>query len=635
MNHSTGLKLFLSMCILISAPMGIAREDVWTEVKSPHFTVISDGSPKQARRTAKSFEQFRLLLQRYLPKGQKVDPGFPLIVFAVQDNRGLKTLLPSQYLAKNAAQPAGIFMGSSEKYFVALRLDVSEDQAYHTIYHEYVHMVMRLNYRKMPLWLNEGLAEMFGFAKLSEGKSGLGYYNPAALQELQTHPPLPLSVLMTVTHDSPYYVEANKTNIFYAQSWAFTHYLLFGDKMAHASQLNEFLDLLQKNIPEAEAAPRALGDLKVLEQNLDKYIRSLAFYSVEFPADLTVQEKEYTVGTLAQAELLALKGQCLTMAGRLDDARITLEQALQVDSKSADANEGMGLLSLRLNSLDQAQKYFLAAAQLDAKSFLAQFYAGRAEYQSGGDYKATEAYLRKAIELNPNYAPAYSLLAVTLLRENERLPEALELGLQATKLEPAELRHWLNVCQILATMGRYDEASQIASDVAKAAESERDRNMAQSIISEITTRREWALEARRREEAWQKQAQEREERRGKDAEAVKQLQPDLAQSEQANRPAKASAAPIKRGPAGKITGVVKSVKCDYPAIMDLVLESGGRQQTFRAENYYTVRYESIDGPGKAGFEPCEDLKGKTVQLDFQSVSGQGFSGFIQRCGIKK
>ncbi len=629
MHRSKGLRFFLGICILVSATMCIAREDVWTEVKSPHFTVISDASPRQARRTARSFEQFRLLLQKFLPAGHKVDPGFPLIVFAMQDNRGLKTLLPSQYLAKNAAQPAGIFMTNSEIYFVALRLDVSEDQAYHTLYHEYVHMVMRLNYRKLPLWLNEGLAEMFGFAKLSEGKSGLGYYSPESLQQLQTHPPLPLSVLMSVTSNSPYYIESNKVNIFYAQSWALTHYLMFGDKMSHTNQLNEFLGLLQKNIPEADAAPRALGDLKVLAQNLDKYIRSLAFYSLEFPADLTVQEKEYAVRTLAQPELLALKGQCLIMSNRLDDARTTLEQALQLDSKSADAHEGMGLLSLRLGNRDQAQKYFLAAAQLDSKSHLAQFYAGQAEYQSGGDYKAAEAYLRKAIELNPNYAPAYSLLAGTLLRENARLPEALELGLQATKLEPAELRHWLNVCQILATMGRYDEASQIASDVAKAAESERDRNMAQSIISEITTRREWSLEAKKRDEALRQQAKEREERRRKNTEAAEQVQPDLLQS----GPANPSVAPVKRGPAGRITGVVKSVKCDYPAIMDIVIESDGMQQKFRAENYYRVQYESVGGPGKTGFEPCEDLEGKTVRVDFQSVSGQEFAGFIQKCGI--
>ena len=62
--------------------------------------------------------------------------------------------------------------------------------------------------------------------------------------------------------------------------------------------------------------------------------------------------------------------------------------------------------------------------------------------------------------------------------------------------------------------------------------------------------------------------------------------------------------------------------------MDIVIESDGMQQKFRAENYYRVQYESVGGPGKTGFEPCEDLEGKTVRVDFQSVSGQEFAGFI-------
>jgi tetratricopeptide (TPR) repeat protein len=630
MNFTIKSRLFLSICILISTPICMAREDVWTEVKSPHFIVISDASPKQARRTARSFEQFRLVMQKFLPSGNKVDPGFPLIVFATQDSKGLRDLLPTDRLAKNAAQISGIFMGNSERYFVAVRLDLPEDQAYHTVYHEYVHMVMRLNYRKLPLWLNEGLAEMFAFAKLTEGKSGVGYPGPELLQQLQTNPPLPLSDLLAVTPDSPYYTEAHRANIFYAQSWALTHYLMFGDKMSHANQLNEFLKLLQRNIPEAEAASRAFGDLKALEQNLGRYIRDLGFYHVEFPAELTVQEKDYTARTLAQSESLALRGQCLVMANRLDDAKAMLEQALQLDSRSADANEGMGLLSLRLGNRDQAQNYFTAAAQLDSKSYLAQFYAGQAEYQKGENYRAAEDYLRKALAMDPDFVAAYSMLAHILLMENTRLPEALELEAKAANLEPAELRHRLNVCQILISMGRYDEASRYAKEVAEVADSEQDKNMAESILSDIKIRQDRIIGAQKRDEALRQRQKEIEVSSQKEAGAEKKIQ-DLPTSGQTNAPT----APIKRGPVGRATGVIKSVKCDYPAIMDIVLESGGKLQKFRAENYYRVQFESIGGPGKTGFEPCEELEGKTVQLEFQSVSGQDFSGFIQRCGIMR
>jgi len=40
------------------------KEELWIQVRTPHFVVISDGTEKQARRTAEQFEQIRAVLQR-------------------------------------------------------------------------------------------------------------------------------------------------------------------------------------------------------------------------------------------------------------------------------------------------------------------------------------------------------------------------------------------------------------------------------------------------------------------------------------------------------------------------------------------------------------------------------------------
>jgi hypothetical protein len=41
--------------------------DAWVEVKSPHFTIVSDASEKDAREVAGQFEQVRALVQRAWP----------------------------------------------------------------------------------------------------------------------------------------------------------------------------------------------------------------------------------------------------------------------------------------------------------------------------------------------------------------------------------------------------------------------------------------------------------------------------------------------------------------------------------------------------------------------------------------
>jgi tetratricopeptide (TPR) repeat protein len=611
----------------------MAREDTWIEVNSPHFRVISNASPKQARRTARSFEQFRLLLKTFLPAGHKIDPGTPLIVFATRDGNDMKALLPEERRSQNAAKIGGIFMGNSETHIVVLPLDVPDEMAYHTAYHEFVHMVMHLNYQHLPLWFDEGLAELFAFAKLSDGQSSMGDASPEQILTLQKYNMMPLSVLLTVGRDSPYYLQADKMRVFYAQSWALTHYLILGDKSARIKQVAEFMKLLETGVPGAEAMTRIFGETKALEQSLGKYIRGNDFYHYQVPTRLDVKEEEYTVGTLTQAESLALRGQCLIASGRLEDAKAMLAQALQLDARNADANEGMGLACLRLKDPDLARKHFSEAVQLNSKSFLAYFYAAQSEYEQGTGYETVEKYLRKAIEINPNFAPAYNLLAGTLMRQDNRLPEALEMGIQAVKLEPAELRYRLNVCQILISMKKYEEASRIAAQVLNSADSDGEKELAQSVLSQINTRKEMELEARQREEEHRRQVEEFNARARK-IEAARAEHPGEAtpiQSAQANTPAP----PLKTGPRGQTSGVIKAVLCSDPAILDIVLESNGKQQKFRAENYYNVQFEAIGAPGKTGFEPCVELQGKTVKIEFQSVIGQEFSGLILKCGIMK
>ena len=53
----------------------------------------------------------------------------------------------------------------------------------------------------------------------------------------------------------------------------------------------------------------------------------------------------------------------------------------------------------------------------------------------------------------------------------------------------------------------------------------------------------------------------------------------------------------------------------------------------RADNYFTVKYWAVGSKGKTGFQPCEELKGKKVGIEYLSVTGQDYSGLIQTVEI--
>jgi tetratricopeptide (TPR) repeat protein len=630
MGSRARLYIFGCIGLLACTFFCTAAEPPWMEVRSPNFTVISDASVKQARRVAKTLEQFRVLLQTVL--ALKVDPGSPLIVFAARDGEGLKALLPGDRKEKGALQPTGMFLAGPEKNFVILRTDIPDEQRYHIIYHEYVHMVMRLNFQSLPLWLAEGLAELFAHANISDKESSFGDASPEFLQVLRKLSIIPLSTLIAVTPDSPYYRQTDMARIFYAQSWALTHYLMLGDKGIHASQLREFLGLLQSGVSEQEATERALGDLKTLQQNLARYVGKGRYYHYKVPVRLHVNEGQYPARALSQAESLAMRGELLIHTDRLNEAKKMLEQALRLEPRSARANAGMGLIFMRLQDQGQAQEYLSKAIGLDSKSFLVQFYAAQLAYQKDGDYGAAETHLRKALAINPQFAPACGALSYILTMQGKKLPEALELAVKAANLQPADLSHRILVGQILMKTGKYDEATRIGERVLALAHTEAERREAESLLFMIKGRQERSLEAQKRAAALPKELTRIEDLRPAGAESETRRQAEATTGEQSPE---TTAPKIKSGAAGKVEGVIRSVRCEFPAIMDVVLDSNGKQYRLRSQNYREIQYWAGAASGNDGFRPCEQLEGKLVEIEFLSVSGQEYSGIIRSVTWKR
>jgi Protein of unknown function (DUF1570) len=196
-------------------------------VRTPHFTVASNAGEKEARRIANQFEEIRAVFQSTFPK-MRVDPGEPLIIIAVRNEDSLKVLLPDYWASKGRVHPAGIYISHSDESFAALRTDISgsAENPYHSLYHEYAHAIVRLNFSDLPVWLNEGIAEFFGNTVVDDRETDVGRVGREQLVLLNRTPLIPIEQLMNADIRSPLYNESNHASIFYAESWAIVHYLL-------------------------------------------------------------------------------------------------------------------------------------------------------------------------------------------------------------------------------------------------------------------------------------------------------------------------------------------------------------------------------------------------------------------------
>src|SRR3981189_821873 len=158
--------------LLLLATSAVSEEKAWREVRSPHFRVLTDGSERDARHVAGAFEQMRNMFASQFP-GFSVDSPAPLVILAPEDEASTKKLVP-QFCLHSGPKPAGIYIHGWEKQYALVRLDQigsdrSNADAFAVVYPKYLHSLLPLNFRWLPTWLDEGLAEFYGYTRF-EGR---------------------------------------------------------------------------------------------------------------------------------------------------------------------------------------------------------------------------------------------------------------------------------------------------------------------------------------------------------------------------------------------------------------------------------------------------------------------------------
>ncbi len=469
----------------------------WTLVKSPNFEVISDAKESEARRVAWQFEQIRAIFAQQWPWA-RLSSGRPFVILAARDENSLKQLLPEFWEAKGRARPAGYFQGGDERSYAVLRVDATGSaeegdyyrNPYHVIHHEYVHLLVNLNFEKMPVWMNEGLAEYWGDTVVEAGHVSKGLPIPGHLWLLQSRALIPTDTLLNVEVGSPHYNEQDKASIFYAQSWALVHYLFFGVEGEGKGALNRLAGALKKGVPPKEAMSQTLPAPAVMGKALDTYIHHRAFNYHRVAAPLLPETmKTYVARPLSEAASRAARGAFLAHSGRAAEGRALIDEALRLDPNLAEAHEAAGLLALRERRLADARASFTRAADLDPDDFHNQYMKGHFLLTGGAtDASAlaeAEAALLKAAQLNHDFAPAYSALVLVATQRGATLDQTEPLARRAIALEPGTAASHFALAAVLAAAGKAEPAREAGMRALAVARSDEERRQMQRAIESL------------------------------------------------------------------------------------------------------------------------------------------------------
>jgi tetratricopeptide (TPR) repeat protein len=441
----------------------------WFEARTAYFHIYSCGPTQEVARVAVRLEQFREAYS--LLAGAQAVASPPIVVMAFPDQATMQPFLPL-YEGK-PANLAAFFNRGSDQNLIVLSLSGSGADSLSIIFHEYSHLLLRHNQPYWPMWLTEGMAEIYATFEVRGGSHArIGNPIDYHLRVLAQKPLMPLKELFAVTRSSPEYNEREHQGIFYAESWLLTHYLMLGGNPVHKANFRQLTPLLRQGQPPEQAFTSALHtSLPAMEAELRRYLSRGQFEPLELAvnASLTTSRAFATRG-LTPTEVCYRLGDELLHIGQLDAAESYFLQARKLAPGSPLPYEGLGLLAARRGQPNEAVRWLRQATQLGPLNFLAHYTYARERYLLTADGPAIHPLekesaaeirggLQKSLVLMPDFGPAHHLLGFFEMVQGEDLAAARQHLQRAIQLEPENQSYLLSLAQ-----------AQLAGNDAKAAQ---------------------------------------------------------------------------------------------------------------------------------------------------------------------
>lgn len=298
----------LAFCLALvaagtSLPLRAAEQ--WLSARTAHFEMFSSESEKESRRILVALEQFRANFLASFPFPGASDPRTTIILFRSESQfRPYKPLFEGK-----PKDVAGYCLPGTDEVVIALTSDLGDSDTDPTevIFHEYVHLLLHVRDARLPVWLNEGFAELYSTFNVIGDKVEFGLPKDHHVALLSRSAFLPLSKLFAVTHQSPDYNEEHRVGTLYAQSWALTHFLVCGEDRTNAAKLSRFIERLSRGGDTEASFREAFGsDYKPLEHALRNYLDGGRYLKRTTPALLPALEVKFQPATDAARDFALL-----------------------------------------------------------------------------------------------------------------------------------------------------------------------------------------------------------------------------------------------------------------------------------------------------------------------------------------
>jgi tetratricopeptide (TPR) repeat protein len=504
-RHMLKTKYFSTLFLLfVLSSFAVSAKDNWIRVQSKNFHLIGNASEKDIRKVATRLEQFRETFRRLMTQAS-FDSAIPTNVIVFKSNSAYKPFKPKRADGKIDDYVAGFFQPGRDVNYITLSTEgESTGQMYETIFHEYIHFLVNVNFGKtdVPAWFNEGIAEYYSTFEIEKDQiAKLGIFQQSHIDLLSRSKLMPLADLFAVSKYQLLQQGNHSRSIFYAQSWALLHYLYQHPKPEVRNGVGKFIDALAQKVQPEQALQTAFQmNYAQMEGELKKYVNKSSYQFQIYPfKEKLVFDSEMKVSPLSEGEANAYLGDLLAHTRRHDDAEPYLQKALTLEPDSSLANTALGMVKFRQRKYAEAKTYLEKAIAGDSKNHLAYYnYAYILSRERQDEFGWVSSFsaetvakmrdsLKKAININPAYTESYELYAFINLVNQDDLNGAVEMLKTALKYQPGDQQIILRIAEIFARQEKFADAKQLAQRISETTDEPETKSRADNLLSNIVS----------------------------------------------------------------------------------------------------------------------------------------------------
>jgi tetratricopeptide (TPR) repeat protein len=432
----------------------------WTEVRTPHFVVVTDAGEKKGREVALRFEQVRsgfgTLLQR-----STINIPVATEIVAFRNRAELERFSGPA----NSTLASGFFLRGQDRQFVAL--DLSSTDPYGPVLHDIALMLLEANYPRTELWFDEGFAQYLATAQISNKEISVGAAGERHGQVLNTSPWMPFTDVAKVTSEPKSDGKDGSRALFDAESWMLVHYIFDQHKLPEAAN---YFDLVENHgISPAEAVRRAFGvDAATFLKDVQNHYRSGRAVPYRIPTPESLQLDLFSVRTMTSIEAKAALADLHAYSpAHREEAVSEYEAILKIAPNYMPAHRGLGYIAMEKGDLINAAKYLKDGLAINAKDPGLLYYSALLltkrpdpNNMHRSDPAMMESYLVGATNLNADFAEAWNLLAYARRRQ-DKIEPAIDAAANAVKLSPRNEEYQQALAQLYVDAHQWDNAQYV------------------------------------------------------------------------------------------------------------------------------------------------------------------------------